>query len=156
MPRGGKRAGAGRTRKLQACDRLAIYARCEQRFNAIWANDRDNRWNRRPGVERLRFLQAKMKAAAPGSREQQQLSASIGKTVRQMKRTPSFVAETRRGFTKSAPRPKGVTNTICQEVAAEFATKWGRPDIGPRYVRRCWDEFRSLERKTAPIDFGME
>jgi hypothetical protein len=151
MPRGGQRVGAGRNHKLSFWHRMAIGGACQSRFRELWKRATDDAWARRPGTDRLRYLQKKNRQSAPHSKERDALSAQIEKVVREMRRTPSF-AKTNRHFSIVGRRPKGVSDKICEEVAAEFAARWGRDDLGPRYARRCWNEFRRFEKDTEPGD----
>lgn len=147
MPRGGRRNGAGRSSKLDFWERLEVGAACERRFRALWKKNIDADWESRPGVDRLHYLQARFRKAAPASKARGDLSIQIENLIRRMKRIPSFVAKVGRGFTKAGPRPKGVKSEICRSVAAEFCAKWDRDDLGPRYAQRCWDEFRAVQNQ---------
>lgn len=166
MPRGGPREGSGRPKKLDDLDRWTIGAECERRFKEKWEENTEalqTFWANRAGIAQVRFLQGKFHAATMskgpeflGSKEQLSLSSQIEKAIRSARRTPAIHPATNRVFDlPNAPRPKGVQDGICRAVAGEFSEKLKRPDICPRFVRRCWDEFRDL-RKGFLSDTGME
>jgi hypothetical protein len=154
VTRGGKRKGAGRKSKLNHTERMYLGSVCETRFREIWEEARQARWKARPGVSELHRLHAKFRSVRPQDRraflrsaEGRELSEDVELTIREIRRTPAFVDETNRVFTLTAPRPKGVKDDICDSIAREVREKWGLPQIGRRYVLRCWDEYRVFERE---------
>lgn len=157
MARGGRRQNAGRNPKLDILDRLAIGAECERHFNEMWVRARDALWEKREKVGEIRKAQAEFRAGSARGRERfrasdagVELTEVIDQLVREMRKTPDFVEETKRTFHITAPRPKNVTESICVDVAARHAMRLERTDIGPRYARRCWDEYRRFEKETSP------
>jgi hypothetical protein len=161
--RGGKRVGAGRSRKLNHLERIYLGSLCEQRFQTLWDQARWRRWEERAGVNELHKLQERFRSVPVTERksfrtssEGRELSEDIEFSIREIRRTPSFVDEIRRGFTLNAPRPKGVKADICEAVAAEVTAKWNVKGISRRYVQRCWDEYRAFERDFRTIEIGME
>jgi hypothetical protein len=156
VSRGGKRAGAGRRRKLDHLQRMYLGSLCETRFQGLWDQVRQKRWEERPGVSELHQLQAQFRSIKAEDRksfrrstEGRELSEDIEFSIREIRGTPSFVEEANRFFTLTAPRPKGVKAAICKAVASEFGDQWNFPELGPRYVQRCWDEYRAFEKETS-------
>lgn len=157
MSRGGKREGVGRRRNLDQLDRIHLGSVCETRFQNLWNEARQKRWEERLGVRELHQLQARFRSIRTEDRksfrvsaEGHELSEDIELSIREIRRTPDFVEETNRFFTLTAPRPKGVKASICEALACEFGEKWNLPELGPRYIQRCWDEYRAFEKEDDP------
>jgi hypothetical protein len=135
---------------------MSLGSLCEKRFQELWEQARQARWNARPGVSELHQLHAEFRSVRPQDRKGfrlsargQELSEDVDLAIREIRRTPLFVEETNRFFSLTAPRPKGVKAGICKAVASDFGDKWNVPELGPRYVQRCWDEYRAFEKETS-------
>jgi hypothetical protein len=157
VSRGGKREGAGRKPKLNHTERIRLGSLCETRFQGLWAHARQKRWEERPGVSELHQLQSRFRSIRTKDRksfrlsaEGRELSEDVEFSIREIRQTPDFVEETNRFFTLTAPRPKSVKAGICEALAREFGEKWNLPELGPRYVQRCWDEYRAFEKEDDP------
>lgn len=155
--KGGKREGAGRKRKLDAFERMILGSQCEKRFSQLWEEAREKHWRERLGMAELHALQAEGQAAAVAGRgvfsnsiEGREHAELVDQAIRNVRKTPDFVEVVSRIFSRPAPRPKGVKAAICRAVAEEYGAKWALTDLGPRYVQRCWDEYRAVERETRP------
>jgi hypothetical protein len=134
--------------------RIAVGSACEKRFREIWIGARELTWSNRKGVDELHSLQSEMRKLTPDERRGmrgQELSEEIEQAIRSIRNTPDWVEETNRGFRLTAPRPKGVRDSICRDVATEFSAKWPVV-LTPRYVRECWEFYRAFEADTRPTD----
>lgn len=154
MPRGGRRIGAGRRRKLDHLARMAVGSACERRFNDTWNEARQLAWRSRPGYDEREALLLEYRAIPISERPSFHRSArgvewaeESEQAIRVMRNTPDWVRHTNRNFTLDAPRPKSVCNKICETVAAEFSAKW-LVQLLPSYVLKCWNEYRAFERAT--------
>jgi hypothetical protein len=154
VPRGGKRAGAGRKPVTDSFGRVMIGAECEKRFGSIWQEARDRVWCER--AAEVRAAQQEFKdvpvadrAAFRNSQRGHELAEEVEQAIRAVRNTPDWVEQTNRVFSPSAPRPKGHKARICQEVAAEYSARW-HVHLTTRFVRECWDFYRRFERETRP------
>jgi hypothetical protein len=154
VSRGGRREGAGRKRLLDHTERMRLGSLCETRFKTLWEEARENHWGARPGVGELHQLHADFRSVRPQDRgsfrtseEGREHGELVEQAIRDIRRTPDFVEEANRFFTLTAPRPKGVKASICEAIANEFSARWHLPQLGPRYVQRCWDEYRAFEKE---------
>jgi hypothetical protein len=137
---------------MDLLDRLTLGAECEARFQALWRKASealcDNDKSRRELDElRRRADQVPLGERADWLQSQagQDHRDDVEFAIRERRKTPAFAEAVSAYYEYTAPRPKGVAQGICIEVAAEQ----NRGDVGPRYVRRCWDEFRSFRKASA-------
>lgn len=152
MPRGGRRAGAGRKPKFDEWDRIALGAACEKRATAAQNEALKHVWAAKPGVAELRTLHEEFRRIPLDERRQfyashegQELASEVEQQIRATQRTPDFVVETKRTFEVAAPRAKNLRQTIIKDVAAEFSNRWG-VEVTAGAVDKCWKEYRALAR----------
>jgi hypothetical protein len=152
MPRGGKRAGAGRPISVDFYEEIVIGSRCEQ----LWSDAQQQlvdrllagrfretdkvraRLDSIPVAERTKWLRSDahqdyLDDFEFALKEQQGIDAydeRVGQRVHSIRK----------------PRPKGVRNHIIKQVAEEETAKRGKP-ISQSIVERCWKRFRSFERR---------
>lgn len=149
MVRGGTRPGAGRRPKLETLTRLELGAECENRFLAIWREASDKLCDEYAARDPINDIRAEADALPVSVRAewlQSQAALEYREEVeearRAMRHTPDFALRSNPYFEFTAPRPKGVKNGICRDVAA----KHNLAGVGPAYVRKCWAEFRAVKK----------
>lgn len=152
MARGGSRLGAGRRPKLETLTRLELGAECEGLFLALWRDASDklcDEYAARGPINDIRAeadaLPVSVRAKWLQSQAGLEYLEEVEEARRAMRRTPDFALSANPYFEFTAPRPKGVKNGICREVAA----KHNLAGVGPAYVRKCWAEFRAVKKAAA-------
>lgn len=140
-------------------ERIYVGGLAEASFQNVWQTDREKRLAAQNGVAELRNLQDANRSVPVSDRrafakstQGRQRAEDIDLVIREIRRTPAFVETVSRHFPLAAPRPKGVHWPICEHLAAELSAKWELPNITPRYVDRCWKEYRKFEKETRPPD----
>lgn len=152
MPRGGARENAGRKPKLTFEERLEIGSECEERWReadkanieAEFAKTTQNvskehaKANQVPVHERKAWLKSQAGRdykddVSLALREDQDISDE------EERDRPRILQIT-------VKRPKGPGKQIIQQVAAQESKRLNR-EISIHMVKRCWAEFRKLQRR---------
>ena len=151
MPRGGRRAGAGRRSVLTDMERFAIGARCEERWRAAAQANEDAAIAK--ATPRVQQEWAKARAV-PVSERKAWLSSYAGRehlddvefALREDQRIEAEdELEAARHVRIRVKRPKGQRQRIIEAVAADESVRRG-VRISARMVERCWKEFRAVQR----------
>jgi hypothetical protein len=147
------RIGAGRKPKLDLFDRIAVGSECENRFNQIWVEGGKRAWSDRKGMPELRATHEEFRAISASERPAfrssdrgRELAEEVEEAVRALRKTPEWVGHPSRLFSLTTPRPKGVKEHICQDVAAHYSATSGLA-LTARFVQGCWDDYRRFERR---------
>jgi len=152
MPRGGRREGAGRRRRLSLLERVRIGARCERLWRAAHS-------------EALRdLLDSKTEQARHQWRKAQEIPIHQRNRWLKSQDGEDYVEDVRGAMQEDQgidlvdddadpspvisvdlKFPRGERQAIIKRVSAEMSDELGRL-IGPGAVDKCWKEFRRLER----------
>jgi hypothetical protein len=159
MPRGGRRAGAGRKPKLDFLNALDVGAECEVRYRQLQKLADECRINDQLSTPELEEYRAELDAVPIAERqafldsiEGREIRELIDEAIRQRQRTPKmYDGPTNRLFRITTKRLKGVTDAICEEVAADYAPRFPNVGLTPRYVRECWKLCRSWVKALCPV-----
>ena len=160
MPRGGKRAGAGRKpeRTFSLLERFRIGGHCERLWREACKENEEKAISERLGIVRAAWAKAGLvdgdehledeylEDVDSALCEDQGISwedapwedAVLGRFRR---KKINRVVEIR------PKRPKGLHNSIIKQVAKEETRRLGRR-VSERMVLECWKEFRRFEKDT--------
>lgn len=167
MPRGGKRAGAGRKpgRTFSRLDCMRIGGHCERLWRKACKENEEQAISERLGI--VRRIWAKVQGV-PVSDRKSWLGSAKGEEY--LEDVDSALCEDQGTPWEDAPwedevpgqfrrkkinrvveirpkRPKGLHNSIIKQVAKEETRRLGRR-VSERMVLECWKEFRRFEKDT--------
>ena len=142
MPRGGKRAGAGRKSALDVMETISVAAQCASRWRAIsecrLAAEKENHFRKSD------YHAAVARYRESGWRDETALE-DIEYSRREMDgMAPDDEADAPRLVSFRVPRPYGARASVIRDVAAWATTRFGKP-VSSRAVERAWKILRSVE-----------
>lgn len=146
MPRGGRRPGAGRKRKLTALQRWRVGARCQELWREEIRTSQDKAIAKatervRREWERARSVPVSERADWLESEEGQEYLEDVEFALREDQQIPPEDSRAANRLLRLiSKRPKGPGPKIVTQVASEFG-------LAERMVERCWDEFRKLDKR---------
>lgn len=155
MPRGGKRAGAGRKpgRTFSLLDRFRIGGHCERLWREVCKENEERAISERLRIARKEWVKAQAVPVSDrkrwlGSKDHKEYLEDVEFALREDQGISADDSIKPDRVVRIHPkRPKGPRNSIIKQVAEEETRRLGRR-VSERMVLECWKEFRRLEKDT--------
>jgi hypothetical protein len=154
LPSGGKRAGAGRKKTLDAWERLEVGMRCEALWNEAKTQASDNssaKFHAQSDIDqtykRAQSVPIPQRAAWIASEQGQQYldDVEVERLALAGMLDSSRLVQAPRLFAIPHRRPYGRRSSIVSQIAVEESANRSLP-ISQHLVRECWEEVRRIVR----------
>jgi hypothetical protein len=154
---GGRRPNSGRKQSLSFAERMEIGSLCEAKWSAMSEASSLSDYESQPHINDVREEQSRLNIIPVKSRsDQQSLPESKSTELLTVTETIDEVSQEIDALLEAAVasrfssnpirRPQGVKEGLLEEVVESIGSIAGKK-ITKRMVKKCWDEFRSVQTR---------